>query len=67
VGTTIRVEPEALDGDEAYVDPRGPDGMWPREEIDRYGRMVATSRYRTIELLWDRNRGVFTLGRKIPR
>ena len=67
VGTTIRVEPEALDSDQSFVDPQRPTGMWPEADVQRYWQMVATRRYRAIELLWDRNRGVFTAGRKIPR
>jgi hypothetical protein len=62
VGTTIRVEPEPLDGEE---------GLYERFEspagIARYQRLVETRRYRAIELNWDRVRGVFTVGRKIPR
>lgn len=67
VGTTIRVEPEAFTGDEAFMDTSRPSGFVSPEEIDRYRRTVENRRYRAIELLWNRDRGVFTLGRKIPR
>jgi hypothetical protein len=62
VGTTVRVEPKALDGEDALF-------MQFRSlaEIARYRRLVETRRYRAIELSWDRARGVFTVGRKIPR
>ncbi|HEU4557872.1 MAG TPA: hypothetical protein VFS20_08475 [Longimicrobium sp.] len=66
-GTTIRVQAEELDADEAFADPRAPNGMWPEAEIQRYWRIVGSRRYRAIELNWDRTRGVFTAGRKIPR
>lgn len=66
-GTTIRVQPEALDSDQSFADPREPTGMWPQADIQRYWRMVAERRYRAIELPWNRDRGVFTVGRKIPR
>ncbi len=64
-GTTIRVQAEARDGDHSFVDPQG--GMWPQAEVQRYWQIVGARRYRAIELNWDRNRGVFTVGRKIPR
>jgi hypothetical protein len=60
VGTTVRVEALPMDADEEL------DG-WTRAEVARYQRMVDTRRFRAIELNWDRARGVFTLGRKIPR
>jgi hypothetical protein len=66
-GTTIRVQAEARDSDESFADPRGPNGRWPEAEIQRYWQIVGARRYRAIELLWDRSRGVFTAGRKIPR
>jgi len=62
VGTTIRVEPEALDGDEPLYAHFSSDA-----EIGRYRRLVGARRYRAIELNWDRTRGVFTVGRKLPR
>ena len=60
MGTTLRVEALPLDADEELAG-------WTEAEIARYRRLVASRRYRAVELRWDRARGVFTLVRKIPR
>lgn len=60
VGTTLRVEALPLDADEELEG-------WTEAEVARYQRLVETRRYRAIELAWDRARGVFTVGRKLPR
>ncbi|HEU4557871.1 MAG TPA: hypothetical protein VFS20_08470 [Longimicrobium sp.] len=67
MGTTIRVEPQAFTSHEAFIDTSTPRGLVPAEEIDRFRRTVENRHYRAIELNWDRTRGVFTAGRKIPR
>ncbi|HEX8907263.1 MAG TPA: hypothetical protein VF771_20595 [Longimicrobiaceae bacterium] len=67
VGTTIRVEPHAIEDWPRYVYEVEPGHDVSAEELDRYVQMVLHSRYRAIELAWNRDRGVFTVARKIPR
>lgn len=68
VGTTIRVEPWPIyDLPGAVHDSLDPSDVVSGADLDEYVRTVESRRYRAIELNWDAERGVFRIGRKIPR
>lgn len=67
-GTTIVVEPVALQDLGAAVQDRlDPNIELSSAELETYQRLVSGSHYRAIELVWDRDHGIFSIGRKIPR
>lgn len=69
VGTTIRVELDFVDpiALSMHAQDVEPGHAFSAADEERYDRIVSTSRYRAIELNWDRTPGVFSIGRKITR